>query len=121
MKSDRAGKANVGEVGHLSLDGTMSRKETGWQWRLLEDKPPKGLPRWLIGKVSACQAGDGGLIPGSGRSPGEGNGNPFQYSCLGNSMDRGAWWATVHGVTKSWTRLNTQTSKERQRSKCGGP
>jgi len=57
MKSDGAGKANVGEVGHLSLDGTMSRKETGWQWGLLEDKPPKGLPRWLIGKVSACQAG----------------------------------------------------------------
>ena len=51
-------------------------------------------------------AGDSGSIPGSGRSPGEGNGNPFQYSCLENSMDRGAWWATVHGVTKSWTRLS---------------
>ena len=47
--------------------------------------------------------GDPGLIPGSGRSPGEGNGNPLQYSCLGNPMDRGAWWATVHGVTKSQT------------------
>ena len=46
-------------------------------------------------------AGDLGLIPGSGRSPGEENGNPFQSSCLGNSMDRGAWWATVHGVSKS--------------------
>ena len=44
--------------------------------------------------------GDIGSIPGSGRSPREGNGNPFQYSCLGNSMDRGAWWAIVHGVTK---------------------
>ena len=51
-------------------------------------------------KASACNVGDLGLIPGSGRSPGEGNGNPLQYSCLENSMDRGAWWATVHGFTK---------------------
>ena len=57
-----------------------------------------GLPRWLSGKESACQAGDVGLIPGSGRSPGEGNGNPLQYSCLENPMDRGAWLATVHEV-----------------------
>ena len=47
-----------------------------------------------------ANAGDAGSIPGSGRSPGEGNGNPLQYSCLGNPMDRGAWWATVHGVAK---------------------
>jgi len=47
--------------------------------------------------------GDMGLIPGSGRSLGGGNGNPLQYSCLENALDRGAWWATVHGVTKSWT------------------
>ena len=51
-------------------------------------------------------AGDVGLIPGSGRSPGEGNGNPLQYSFLENYMDRGAWQATVHGVTKSQTRLS---------------
>ena len=57
-------------------------------------------------KASACSAGDLGLIPGSGRSPGEGNGNPLQYSCLENPMDGGAWWATVHGVAKSWTRLS---------------
>ena len=44
-----------------------------------------------------------GYIPGSGRYPGEGNGNPLQYSCLQNLMDRGAWWATIHGVTKNWT------------------
>ena len=50
---------------------------------------------------TACSAGDPGLIPGSGRSPAEGNGNPLQYSCLENSMDKGAWQATVHGVTKS--------------------
>ena len=53
------------------------------------------------GKASACSAGDPSSTPGSGRSPGEGNGNPLQYSCLKNSMDRGAWWATVHGVTGS--------------------
>ena len=60
------------------------------------------------GKESACNAGapgDTGLIPGSGRSPGGGNGNLLQYSCLGNPMDRGAWWATVHGAAKSWTQL----------------
>ena len=52
-----------------------------------------------------ANAGDAGLIPGSGRSPGGGNGNPLQYSCLENPMDRGAWRATVHGVAKSRTRL----------------
>ena len=59
--------------------------------------------------MSACNAGDLGLIPGSGRSPGEGNGNPLQCSCLENPMDREAWWAAVHGVTKSWTRLSNFT------------
>ena len=56
-------------------------------------------------KESACNAGDSGSIPEWGRSPGEGNGDPLQYSCLQNPMDRGAWWATVLGVTKSRTRL----------------
>ena len=60
-------------------------------------------------KESACNVGDPGSIPGSGRFPGEGNGNPLQYSCLENTMDRGAWWATVHGVTKSWTQLSMRT------------
>ena len=55
---------------------------------------------------SACSAGDLGLIPGSGRSPGEGNGNPLQYSCLENPMDGGAWQAKVHGFTKSQTQLS---------------
>ena len=49
----------------------------------------------------------GGSIPGLGRSPGEGNGNPLQYSCLETSMDRGVWWAALHGVTKIWTQLST--------------
>ena len=57
-------------------------------------------------KASACNAGDLGSISGSGSSPGEGNGNPLQYSCLENPKDGGAWWATVHGVAKSRTRLS---------------
>ena len=68
-----------------------------------------GLSRWLSDKESTCQAGDAGSIPRLGISSGEGNGNPFQYSCLENPMDRGAWWAIVHGVTKIWTWLNTHT------------
>ena len=59
-----------------------------------------GLSWWLSGKESTCNAGDLGLISGLGRFPGEGNGYPFQYSCLENPMDRGAWRATVHGVAK---------------------
>ena len=61
------------------------------------------FPGGSDGKASTCNEGDPGLIPRSGRSPGEGNGNPLQYSCLENSMGRGDWWATVHGVAKSWT------------------
>ena len=63
------------------------------------------LPFGSDGKESACSVGDLGLIPEWGRFAGEGNGYPHQYSCLENSMDRGTRQATVHGVTKSWTRL----------------
>ena len=64
-----------------------------------------GLPRWFSDKESVCSAGDAGdagLFPGSERSPGDGKGNPLQYSCLENPMDRGARWATVHGAAKEW-------------------
>ena len=66
----------------------------------------RGFPGDSDGKESTCNAGDPGLISGSGRFPGEGNGYPFQYSCLENSKDRKAWQATVYGVTKNWTRLS---------------
>ena len=62
-----------------------------------------GFPGGSDRKESACNVGDLGSIPGSGRSLGEGNDYPLQYSCLENSIDRGAWWATIHGITKSWT------------------
>ena len=67
-----------------------------------------GFPGGASGKNLPANAGDirdVSSIPGSGRSPGTGNGNPLQYSCMENPMDRGAWWATVHGVSKNWTRL----------------
>ena len=68
-----------------------------------------GFPLGSSGKESACNSGDtgdAGSIPGSGRFARDGNGNPLQYSCLGNPMDGAAWWATVQGVTKSQTRLS---------------
>ena len=65
-----------------------------------------GLPWWLSAKESARNVEDPGSVPGLGKSSGEGNGNPLQYSCLENPMDRGAWWATVHGVAKSQTQLS---------------
>ena len=75
---------------------------------LVSDEGLLGLPRWLSSKESACKAGDTGdmgSIPGLGRDPGGGSSHPFQYSFLENLMDRGAWWATVHSVTKSWIPL----------------
>ena len=67
-----------------------------------------GFPGDSDGKEPACNSGDPDSIPGLGRSPGKGNGNPLQYSCLDNPMDRGAWLSTVHGVAKSWTWLSNQ-------------
>ena len=66
-------------------------------WASLMSQMVKNLP---------AKEGDMGLIPGSGRSPGEGNGNPLQYSCIENLLGRGALWAIVHGVAKSWTRFS---------------
>ena len=77
-------------------------------WNLIPSHGPLGLPWWLSGKESACStgsAGDIGLIPGLERFPGGRHGNPLQYSCLENPMDREAWWVIIHWVAKSWTQL----------------
>ena len=71
---------------------------------------PFGLPRWLSGKASACNAGDLASVPGLGRSPEEGNGNSLQCSCLENPRDEETWWAAVPGVAQSWTRLKQLSS-----------
>ena len=89
-----------------------------WEGGVLATGPPgkshiASILYLPIGKESACNAGDPDSIPGSGRSSGEGNGNPLQYSCLENPTDRGAWWPTDHGVTKSQTQLtNTNSTKK---------
>ena len=69
---------------------------------------PLGFPGGSDDKESACNTGDLGLIPGWRKCPGEGNGKPLQYSCLENPLDKGVWWATVHRVTKSQTRLRDE-------------
>ena len=70
----------------------------------------RGFPGGSDGKESACSLGDAGSIPGLGRPPGGGHGNPLQYSCPENPMDRGAWQVTVHGVTESQTGLNNHSA-----------
>ena len=83
----------------------------------VELKDQSGFPGGSGGKVSACNAGDLGLIPGSGKAPGEGNGNLLQYSCLENPMEGGVWQATVHGLAKSRTWLSNFSLKVSQRWK----
>ena len=99
---------------HLTK-GTRKDEDT---LKLSPGSENKGFPE---DKASACNAGDLGSIPGLGRSPGEGNGNPLQYSCLENPMDRGAWQATVHGVAKSRTGLSyfTLAFREQRRNYSG--
>ena len=84
----------------------------------------KDFPGGSAVKNPPANAGDTGLIPESGGSPGKGCGNPLQYSCLGSPMDRGAWWATVHGVTKesdtAWQLNNGETKVQRDQITCQG-
>ena len=82
---------------------------------------PVGLPQWLRGKEftgNVCDTGDSGLIPVLGSSPGGGHGIPLQYSCLGNVMDRGVWWATVHVAAKSWPRLSGLAAPHHHSTQC---
>ena len=111
------------------LEKEMATHSSIFAWRILWTEEPGMLQslgsqrvrhNWVTNRMDlpkyslvvqglglcALTAEGAGSIPGLGRSPGEGNGNPFQYSCLENSMDRGAWQATIHGVVNSWTRLN---------------
>ena len=95
----------------ISLEGPMHRRRRVSPSYFLSCSlrplvPAWGFPGGSDGKESACSAGDLCLIPGWERSPGGGHGNPLQYSCLENPMGRGAWWATFHGVAKSWTWLS---------------
>ena len=82
-------------------DNTKQAEHTVSSWNLpgCQDIQVNIQTQWNL----PDDTGDSGLIPGSGRSPGEGNGNALQYSCLGNPIDRGSWQATVHGIAKSWT------------------
>ena len=91
--------------GEHDLEKQVGSRHTRERWKdnFISIYCQLGFPGGSEVKNLPANAGDVGLIPGSGRSPGEGNGNSFQYSCPGNPMDRGAWWATVHGVTKSQT------------------
>ena len=87
---------------------------------LLKLEKIRGIPGHASGKEPVCQCRRcrvTGLIPELERSPGRGHHNPLQYSCLGNPMDRGAWWATVHGVTKSWTQLKQLSPHHRKYKK----
>ena len=93
-------------ITHRRYSITLNERVWNWWNRLA-----KSFPVGSEVKASACNVGDLGSIPGSGRSPGEGNGNPLQYSCLENPMDGGAWRATVHGVAKSQTWLSDFTFK----------
>ena len=86
----------TGELGGLLSMGTQSRTQ-------LKQLSSSSSSSDSAVNNPPANAGNADLIPGLGRSPGEGNGNSLQYSCLENPMDRGAWWATIHGVAKSWT------------------
>ena len=101
----------TGKPGVLQSMGSQKSLTRLNDWTKLKNRHGllRGFPGGPDGKVSAWDAGDSSLIPGLGRSPGEGNGNPLQYSCLENSTDGGAWWATVHGVAKSRTGLSDFT------------
>ena len=95
-------------LGHKSRTqlSIMNKNNNNWIPQLVLSWYSGDFPGGSVGKESACNVGDPSSIPGLGRSPGEGNGNSLQYFWLENFTDRGAWWATVDGLTKCWTLLN---------------
>ena len=111
---------NIGFTGLAPGPPLLSAEEVMNEWmnRPWTGRTLKSFPGGSDGKEPACNAGDRGSVPGLGKSPGEGNGNPLQYSYLENPMDRGAWWATVQGVAKSQTRLNDFYFTGRTLSTC---
>ena len=98
----RASSSLAKTLGEISIP----KMQCSWLDILAKARVTEGFPGGSEVKVSACNSGDLGSIPGSGRSPGKGNDNPLQYSCLENPVEGGAWWATVHRVTKSQTWLS---------------
>jgi len=96
-------------LGSILFYGKCWKCDITLQGRLISSL---AFPGGSVVKSPPANAGDAGLIPGSGRSPREGNGNPLQYSCLGNPIDRGAWWATVHGVAKNGHNLGTNQQQQ---------
>ena len=110
-------KSQKNYISYLLTNNMFLQSTAYLYWKLLKKNDINldihalynGLPRWFSGKESACQCrgqADVGSTPVSGRSPGERHGSSLQYSGLENPMDRGAWWATVQGIVKSWTRLS---------------
>ena len=103
---ERRGVFQFSAPQQIDAEALLCRPRNTWQDKamfaqhLSVSLRTRGFPCSSVGKASACSAGDPGSIPDLGRSPGEGNGNPLQYSCLENPMDRGAWRATVRGVTR---------------------
>ena len=99
-------------TGVKTLEGSSTRTQNSQKLKRREifqtyiTRHYQGFPGGSVDKETACKAGDQGAIPGSGISPGEGNGNSLQHFCLGNPMDRGDWWATVYGVAKIRTQLS---------------
>ena len=96
----------MGETGKVLQGDDISNSLERWEGFGQVEGHRWSFPGGSVGKESVCNAGDPDSIPGLGRSPGEGNGNPLQYSCLENPMDVGAWQAIVYKAAKSWTRLS---------------
>ena len=106
-RQGEGGRVDDAHLWACLLQKQQPRSDEGRGLALSQDKTEgMGSPGGSVVKNLPAHAGDAGSIPGLGRSPGGRNGNSLQYSHLGNPMNRGGWWATVHGVTKSWTRLN---------------